>query len=129
MKTEEKKKLLSPKQLALLNGLLAGKTYMDALSGAGYSENSRASVMTVKRLYNEILEEKQKQIAESSISKEECIATLKTILNMNKDDNTRIKAMALISKIMGFDAPTKVETTGSQHVTLRFSEDTEDKNG
>lgn len=121
----DKKKQLSPKQLIMLEALLAGKATRDALELAGYSRTSQALVHKVRLVYNEIMAAKAKAIADNSISKDECIATLKSILHKNSDDNTRIKALSLISKMMGYETQ-KVEMSGNQQMVLKFAEDKEE---
>jgi len=125
---EAKKKALRPRQLRLLENLLAGKQYREALEDAGYQASSRSVVMSVMELYKEIVANKAKKLAESSMSKDECIEQLRYIALNSKDENTRIKAMALVGKFSGYDAPIVTKNENINTTELRIMADDGIKN-
>ncbi len=97
------------------NGFKKAEAYMAVYQDCTY----QAAAVCMNRLLNDdkIIEEmEQRDFALQNaqlISMEEILTDLIEIKNVNKDNNpnTALKALDQISKLLGFNAPTKTETT------------------
>lgn len=122
---------LSPKHKAfcdeyLANGMNATRAYATV-----YKVNDRVAGPSGDRLLKnvkveEYLQEQKQNLAKRlNITKEEILMDLQDIKDRNKGvrDQTAMKAIEIINKMSGFDAPVKSEITISEQPLLPDDED------
>jgi len=104
---------LNNKQLAFVEEYLAnGFNGTKAAIKAGYSQRTAYSIaneLLKKPEIQEVIDEKKKELAaRSTITKEELLADLKHIKDLNKDNPrsaNSLKAIEIINKMLGFNMP------------------------
>lgn len=117
------------KQLKFLEIFLMGGgtiTKGDALVQAGYSKSNH--IVTARldcfiQAYNEITALK---ISGKLVDKKDLIDVLKDIIKTDPDNRLKILAIQTLSKIMGLDAPTRVESKQEVvHTVMAFGDATQ----
>jgi phage terminase small subunit len=116
---------MTAKQLKFAHGILSGKTGSDAYRLAyGARSNSKAMAERSCRLSKHpevmayIAQERAKTAAAFAWTREEMLETLKDIADKAEAPVDKTRAIAQASKMLGFDAPVKTETTGG--LTIRW---------
>lgn len=117
---------LSPKHKAfcdeyLANGLNATQAYKAVYKTTDkVAESSGARLLRNDRVIEYLQQEGQKTAERLQITKEELLNDLVEIKNNNKGirDVTAMKAIELISKMSGFDAPTRQEISITEQPLL-----------
>jgi hypothetical protein len=122
MNDNEQNNTLNIKQQNLIRYLLEGMDDTSALLKAGYKGKSRAIICKIKPIFNKLLKEKQDKLIKETISKEECITTLKKIILEDNDNKTKISAILAASKILGFEV-IRTENKNDNITYLKFEED------
>ena len=111
---------MTHKQKTFADAILAGSTGRDAYRSAYNSKgNNKAIAEESCRLSGHpeiktyIAQEQAKAQAKGAWTREEMLETLKEIATQSILGSDRTRAIAQASKMLGFDAPNKVEQTGS----------------
>lgn len=117
---------MTAKQRAFADGVLSGKTGSDAYRAA-YDTNAKASVIAVNasKVLNHpdvvayLAQERAKTAKRAAWTREEMIETLKDIAMNAEAPVDKTRAIAQASKMLGFDAPQKIEgeLTGALVIT------------
>ena len=122
---------LSPRRLKVYTALLAGKSEKEALVIGGYSASSGNIITRIKEIMNMptketvslAVEQIAGEIRAEIMSKDEIVNELRSIAMRSDNERNRIAAMAQICKIMGYDAPTKVEQNTQQALLMKIEID------
>ena len=115
-------KPLRPKQMKLLEYLLMGTDDVTALIKSGYSKNSKAIIIRLKPLVNQMMQEKKNKIKEENLSKTECIKILVKLALNESNPRVQIQAIQQISKMSGYEI-IKTENANVNEVHVKFVED------
>lgn len=118
--------ILNSKQRILLKALLEGKSDPEALTLAGYSVNSTALITKVRGIVHKVNARKQQEMQAHTMSKDDGIKILKEIAMSAPHVNSRISALNLLGKWMGYEAATKTENKNENTSVLRIIEDVEE---
>lgn len=122
---------LSPKHKAfcdeyLANGMNATQAYKSVYKVSDkVAGNSGPRLMENDGVKQYLKEQRQKIAKQLNITKEEILLDLQEIVDRNKGvrDATAMKAIEIINKMSGFDAPVKSEITISEQPLLPDDED------
>ena len=112
---------LPPAQLhrrdAFIRGLLSGLPKYKAAIAAGVparSAHKQASIMWAEPYVQEVYCELREALDENElVTRKELLLVAKTIMHdEGENGGSRVSAMSLIAKVMGYEAPTKVQVEG-----------------
>ncbi len=102
-------------QKYLENGYNATRAYMDIYPGKTEKVATAASSRLLTNVnIKDLIDKYKKELADkSNIKKEDMLNHLMDILDNNKNDNPRaaLGAIELITRMLGYNAPTKTENT------------------
>ena len=105
---------LSPREKIMAQGLKAGKKWRDILYDAGYSLGSANVLSDLKakmegKISKYIPPKKPAGAPIEAMSKDEMVSELRWIALQSNSERNRMTAMAQISKLLGYDAPVRVD--------------------
>lgn len=110
----------------LANGMNATKAYMTVYKVTErVAEASSSRLLSNVKIKEHLQKEGEKTAKKLQITKEELLRDLQDIKDRNKGvrDQTAMKAIEIINKMSGFDAPVKSEITISEQPLLPDDED------
>lgn len=110
----------------LANGMNATKAYMTVYKVTErVAEASSSRLLSNVKIKEHLQKEGEKTAQKLQITKEELLRDLQDIKDRNKGvrDQTAMKAIEIINKMSGFDAPVKSEITISEQPLLPDDED------
>jgi hypothetical protein len=99
-----------------------GTDDVTALIKSGYSKNSKAIIIRLKPLVNQMMQEKKNKIKEENLSKTECIKILVKLALNESNPRVQIQAIQQISKMSGYEI-IKTENANVNEVHVKFVED------
>lgn len=110
----------------LANGMNATQAYKKIYKSTDkVAEASSSRLLSNDKIKDYIREQQETTADKLQITKEELLRDLQDIKNRNKGvrDQTAMKAIEIINKMSGFDAPVKSEITISEQPLLPDDED------
>ena len=114
---------LNKKRKILLDAKLKGMSNEEALVKAGYGPNSTNLIATVIKPRIDRMIEEQTRSAQTIMTKDEIIVELKKIALNSTTERNRIMAMQQICKMLGFEAPTKIDQSNTQELLMKIELD------
>lgn len=119
---------MSPRQLKLYISMSEGQTGTAALREANYGRSRNpiyvGIIQNALKVYKEIENINSKMNYEKKlVTKDIAITILSDIIKKSPQEKNKMAAIALLSKIMGYEAPTKTINENMNNTIIKFEEE------